>query len=107
MAQVENITVLKKGTKAVQGRTAEQPEVEGQFFHEFKELRQAGKPVKRWWFAMLAKQILKEKNPDHYFRFSSHWFERFQNRYKISPQRETHCPQKAPSDLELLAKSTK
>ena len=61
MAEVENITVLKKGTKAVQGQTAEQPEMEGQLFHE--------------WFAMRAKQILNEKNPDHEFRFSSHWFE--------------------------------
>ena len=47
MAEVENITVLKKGTKAVQGQRAEQPEMEGQLFHEFKELEQAGKPVKR------------------------------------------------------------
>ena len=46
MAEVENITVLKKGTKAMQGQTAEQPEMEGQLFHEFKELEQAGKPVK-------------------------------------------------------------
>ena len=32
MAEVENITVLKKGTKAVQGQTAEQPENGGSTF---------------------------------------------------------------------------
>ena len=49
----------------MRGRTAEHPEMEVQLFHEFKEMGQAGKPVKRWCFARRAKQILNEKNPDH------------------------------------------
>ena len=49
----------------MRGRTAEHPEMEVQLFHEFKEMGQAGKPVKRWCFVRRAKQILNEKNPDH------------------------------------------
>ena len=86
-------------------RTAEHPEIEDQLFHEFKEMRQVGKPVKRYWFVRRAKQILNEKNPDHEFRFSSHWSEQFQNRYNISLRNKTHCSQKAPSDLEQSLKS--
>ena len=43
-------------------------------------------------------------NPDHEFRFSNHWFEQFQNQYNISLQRMTHCPQKAPNNLEPVMK---
>ena len=62
---MEKITILKKGAKSMRGRTAEHPEMEVQLFHEFKEMGQAGKPVKRWCFVRRAKQILNEKNPDH------------------------------------------
>ena len=86
-------------------KTAEHPEMEAQLLHEFKETRQPGKPVKRWWFVKQAKQVLNEKNPDHEFQFSNQWFERFQNRYNISPQRKTHCSQKETSDLEPVIKS--
>ena len=58
----------------MRGQTAGHPEMEGQFFYEFKEMRQAGKPVSRWWFVIRAEQILNEKNPDHEFQFSNHWF---------------------------------
>ena len=70
----EKITVLKKGAKVMRGRTAEYPEMERQLFLEFEEMRQAGKPVKRWSFVRRTKQILNEKNPDHELRFV--WFER-------------------------------
>ena len=43
-------------------------------------------------------------NPDHEFRFSNYWFEQFQNQYNISLQRMTHCPQKAPNNLEPVMK---
>ena len=72
----------------MRGRTAEYPEMERQLFLEFEEMRQAGKPVKRWSFVRRTKQILNEKNPDHEFRFV--WFERFQKRYNISLGRKTH-----------------
>ena len=39
-------------------KTAEHPEMVAQFLHEFKETRQPGKPVKRWWFVRQAKQVL-------------------------------------------------
>ena len=67
VAQVEKITILKKGGKAMQGQMAEHLEMEGELFPEFKEMRQAGKPVRRWWFVRGAKQILNEKNTDHKF----------------------------------------
>ena len=104
MAQVENITILKKGAKTVRGRTAEHREMECQLFHEFKEMRQDGKPVKRLWFVMRANQIFNEQNPDYEFRFSSYWFEQFQNWYNVSLQWKIHCSQKAKSDLEPVAK---
>ena len=47
---------------------------------------------------------MNEKNPNHEFRFSNHWLQRFQNRYSISLRRKTHCSQKAPSDLEPVIK---
>ena len=46
MAQVEKITILRKGAKTMRQRTVEHFEMKGQIFHEFKALRQAGKPVK-------------------------------------------------------------
>lgn len=64
MGQVEKITVLKKGAKTMRGRTAEQPEMESQLFHEFKETRQVERPVKRCWFVRRGNQILNEKNLD-------------------------------------------
>ena len=69
MTQVEKIKILKKGVKAMRRRTTEHPEMAGQPFYEIKEMRQVGKPVKRWWFVRRAKQILNEKflNPDHEF----------------------------------------
>ena len=50
MAQVEKITIFKKGAKAIQGRTAENPKTEGQIFSQVKEMRQAEKPVKNGGF---------------------------------------------------------
>ena len=74
----------------MRGRAAEYPEMEHQLFLEFEEMRQAGKPVKRWSLVRRTKQILNEKNPDHKIRFSNDWFERFRKRYNISLGRKTH-----------------
>ena len=63
MAQVEKIAILRKGAKTMRRRTVEHLEMKGQIFHEFKALRQAGKPVKRLCFVRRAKQILNKKNP--------------------------------------------
>ena len=53
--------------------------MEEKLYNECIEMRHQGKPIKRWWFARQAKQILDELEPDHNFLFSNHWFESFQN----------------------------
>ena len=67
-------------------------------------MRHQGKPVKRCWFVRRGRQILDELELDHNFLFSSHWFERFQNRYNISLRRKTHCSPKPPTALEPAIK---
>ena len=43
-----------------------------------------GKKVKRWWFNTRGRQLLKELNPGENFKFSDHWFARFQRRHTIA-----------------------
>ena len=38
MGRIEKVTILKTGAKAMRGRKAEHPNMEGQLLHEFKEM---------------------------------------------------------------------
>jgi hypothetical protein len=63
-----------------------------------KELRKKGLKVKRWWFLLKAKSILKELDPEATFKFSDDWFTRFKQRHRISLRRTTNTAQKEPED---------
>ncbi len=51
----------KKGRKRVKfARRAHHPDMEKKLFEEYRELRKKGLKVKKWWFILRAKEILKE-----------------------------------------------
>ena len=43
MGRIEKVTILKTGAKAMRGRKAEHPKMEGQLLHEFKEMENQSK----------------------------------------------------------------
>ena len=99
--QIEKIQALKTNAQSGRrGRQAAHASMEEKLYNECIEMRHQGKPIKRWWFARQAKQILDELELDHNFLFSNHWFESFQNRYSISLRRTTHCSQEPLTALE-------
>lgn len=94
----------KKGRKRVQfKRTAHYPIMEKKLYQEYKDLRKKGLKVKKWWFILKAKEILKETNPDATsFAFSDDWFTSFKKRHKISLRRGTNTCQKVPEHKRLI-----
>ena len=85
----------KKGRKRVKfSRTAKHPEMEEKLYDSYKELRRKGLKVKRWWFLLKAKSILKEIDSESTFRFSDDWFTGFKRCHKISLRRATNTSQK-------------
>ena len=74
--QIEKIQALKTNAQSGRrGRQAVHASMEEKLYKECIAMRHQGKPVKRWWFARRAKQILDELEPDHNFLFSNHWSE--------------------------------
>lgn len=89
----------KKGRKCVKfRRTAKHPQMEEKLYDHYKELRKKGLKVKRWWFILKAKEILKELEPEATFQFSDDWFTGFKRRHRISFRRSTNTSQKPPED---------
>jgi transposase-like protein len=102
-AWISSEKVLRKQKKEQRsqgrGRRAQYELMEERLYEEFLDMRQSGKKVKRWWFNTRGHQILKELQPDANFKFSDHWFWRFQCRHKIALRARTHTAQQAPSEL--------
>ena len=95
----KSIKESKKGRKRVNfNRKPNHPQMEKQLYESYKELRKKGLKVKRWWFRLKAKAILKELEPEATFKFSDDWFTRFKRRHKISLRRATNTCQKEPDD---------
>ncbi len=59
--------------------------MERNLYEEYKDLRKKGLKVKKWWFVLRAKEILKETNPESTgFAFTDDWFTGFKRRHNIS-----------------------
>ena len=95
----------KKGRKRVQfARRPKYAEMEEKLYESYKELRKKGLKMKKWWFILKAKEILKELEPgsEETFRFSDDWFSGFKKRHKISFRRPTNTCQKEPEDKRSI-----
>ena len=94
------------------GRPADWPEMEWRLHAEYQEKRSLGIKVKGWWFKTRASQLFREVYPEKVgpdgdipFAVSKHWFERFQERWKISLRSATNRAQEEPSSKEALVRN--
>ena len=93
----------KKGRKRVNfSRQACHPEMEEKLYDEYKQLRRKGLKVKKWWFLLRAKAILKELKPEATFCFSNEWFSAFRRRHRITLRRGTNTCQRQPGDKQFV-----
>ena len=85
MKNKEIIQQQKHSSKAsVRGCTAKYPIMEGTLYAEYKEARAKGKFLKRWWFHLRAKQLLKDHYPGKELKRPDQWFMRFCRQYGVA-----------------------
>ena len=73
--------------------------MEDALYAEYKEARAIGTFLKRWWFNIRAKQLLKDHYPGKELKCSHQWFMRFYRRYGVALRRKTHAAQTDPKQL--------
>ena len=82
----EEIIQQQKHSSKASGRgcAAKYPIMEDALYAEYKEAREKGKFLKRWWFNTRAKQLLKDHYPGKELKCSDQWFMRFCRRYGVA-----------------------
>ena len=63
LAGKENIKKQKSKSKNVWGRKSQYPLLEEELLRKFREQRNVGKSIKKWWFLSKAKNVMLEKHP--------------------------------------------
>ena len=95
-----NIRKQKSKSKTVRGRHAQYSLLEDEYWREFREQRNLGRWIKRWWVSSTAKKIMLENHLTvTILKHFNHWFNGFCGRNKLSLCRKVHISQKAPSQL--------
>jgi len=108
----EDILKSQKGSRRVlgAGRRTYWPYMEKELVEKFRQARERGIAITRYWFLRHAKQLFREHYPEevavipgcHRFiyplKFSATWFTAFRSRYRISWRMKTNIAQVSATD---------
>ena len=79
----DKILQMPAGKRANRYRLPRYPDVEESLYGYYLEQKQSGYNTSRSWLRNKAKEIMNVLHPNAKFKFSSHWFSRFKERYGL------------------------
>lgn len=82
----DKILQMPVGKRANRYRLPRYPDVEESLYGEYLKQKQKGYKASRSWLRNKAKEIMDVLHPNEKFKFSSHWFSRFKERYGLAGQ---------------------
>ena len=90
------ILQMPAGKRANRYRLPRYPDVEESLYTQYLEQKKQGLKTGKAWLRSKAKEIMDELHPGAKFKFSSHWFSRFKERYGLAFQLQDSKFQNTP-----------
>lgn len=110
----DQLRSCRSGTRSMNNKPASWPEFEEKIYGDFMEWRKRRRAINKAWFLRTAKKYFFELYPNEVVvnpedgsktygsKFSSGWFHRFKERWRISWRAKTRIASKTPAEAEPL-----